>query len=57
LIERSVAGFGYWLLAIGYADEPKASPSTFGSFGCVFLPLQVIAAAPALFDFVSLFSH
>jgi hypothetical protein len=57
LIERSVAGFGYRLLAIGYADEPKASPSTFGSFGCVFLPLQVIAAAPARFDFVSLFSH
>jgi hypothetical protein len=29
----------------------------FRSFGCVFLPLQVIAAAAAFFDFVALFSH
>jgi hypothetical protein len=30
---------------------------TFGSFGCVFLSLQVIATATAFFDFVGLFSH
>jgi hypothetical protein len=57
VIARSTNASLYWLSAIGNADEPKASSSTFSSFGCVFLPLQVIAAAPALFDFVSLFSH
>lgn len=47
-------------LAIGYRLFERASGEfdlAFGSFGCVFLPLQVIAAAATFLDFVDLFSH
>jgi hypothetical protein len=48
---------GYRLLAIAYADEPKASSSAFGGFGGVFLSMKIIATTTAFFDFVGLFSH
>jgi hypothetical protein len=48
---------GYRLLAIAYADEPKASSSAFSSFGGVFLSLKIIPTTTALFDFIGLFSH
>jgi hypothetical protein len=43
-------------LAIGYSNEPEASLLAFSGFGCVFLSLQIVATATALFDFVELFS-